>query len=131
MKITEWEEYVIGKYGAKKVVNFEELREYLTNPEHYCGGFTPEEVTETEIMDDEFYAAYVFDENQIAKRNVVSYMDSCWNTSVVFLGTHDGENIYRISMHDSNGMTRRELDRFYVDIDPKNLDKTHHKIIEK
>ncbi len=118
MKITEWEEYVIGKYGAKKVVNFEELREYLTNPEHYCGGFTPEEVTETEIMDDEFYAAYVFDENQIAKRNVVSYMDSCWNTTIMFLGSHDGKNIHLWSMHTSNGLTEKELYNFVDDIEP-------------
>ena len=118
MKIIDWEKYVIEKYGAKKVTTFDDLKEYLTNPDHYSDAFTPEEVTETEIMDDEFYAAYVFDENQIARRTVVSLIDSCWKTSVVFLGSHDGENIHLWSMHTSNGLSDEELNRFIDDIEP-------------
>lgn len=76
MKIKDWEDYVIKKYNAQKIENFIELKKYLTSPENYAFNFTPEEITEMEIMNDEYYSAYVFDENIIAKRVVVSHSNS-------------------------------------------------------
>lgn len=118
MTIKDWEQYVFKKYKAKKIENFLELKRYLTNPLHYAHNFTPEEITETEILNDEYYAAYVFDEDIIAGRKVVSEIDSCWNETIIFLASEDAVNISEWSMHTSNGLTDSELTSFCDDINP-------------
>ena len=124
MKIKDWEKYVTEKYNAHKIDNFIELKKYLTSPRNYAHNFTPEEITETVIMDNEYYSAYVFDENIIAKRKVISNDNSGWNTTIVFLASKDKVTISKYFIHDSNGLTSEEMDNFCNDIDPLDKGKT-------
>lgn len=124
MKIKDWEKYVTEKYGAHKIDNFIELKKYLTSPRNYAHNFTPEEITETVIMDNEYYSAYVFDENIIAKRKVISNDNSGWNTTIVFLASKDKVTISKYFIHDSNGLTSEEMDNFCNDINPLDKGKT-------
>ena len=118
MRIKDWENYVTKKYNAQKIDNFLELKQYLSDSENYAHNFTPNEITETEISNDEYYSAYVFDESIIAKRVVVSHINSGWNTTVVFLASKDKLNISNYFIHESNGLTRAEMDAFCKDINP-------------
>lgn len=118
MKIKDWENYVIKKYNAQKIDDFLQLKKYLTNSLNYAYNFTPEEITETEISNSEYYSAYVFDEDKIAQRKVVSNDNSGWNTTIVFLASKDKENICNYFIHESNGLTREEMDKFCKDIYP-------------
>lgn len=124
MKIKDWEKYVTEKYNAHKIDNFIELKKYLTSPRNYAHNFTPEEITETVIMDNEYYSAYVFDENIIAKRKVISNDNSGWNTTIVFLASKDKVTISKYFIHDSNGLTSEEMDNFCNDINPLDDGKT-------
>ncbi len=124
MKIKDWEKYVTEKYNAHKIDNFIELKKYLTSPRNYAHNFTPEEITETVIMDNEYYSAYVFDENIIAKRKVTSNDNSGWNTTIVFLASKDKVTISKYFIHDSNGLTSEEMDNFCNDINPLDDEKT-------
>ena len=124
MKIKDWEKYVTEKYGAIKVTNFVDLKKYLSDQKNYAHNFTPEEITETVIMDNEYYSAYVFDENIIAKRKVISNDNSGWNTTIVFLASKDKVTISKYFIHDSNGLTSEEMDNFCNDIDPLDKGKT-------
>lgn len=118
MKIKDWENYVIKKYGAQKEDDFLQLKKYLTNSLSYSYNFTPEEITETEISNSEYYSAYIFDENKIAKRKVLSHDNSGWKTTIVFLASKDKVNICNYFIHESNGLTREEMDKFCKDINP-------------
>ena len=118
MKIIYWEKYVFKKYGAIKITQFTDLKKYLTNPDNYSFNFTPEIITETEIMNDEYYSSYVFDENIIANRKVKSRDNSGWNTVIVFLASNDKVNISKYFIHESNGLTREEMNMFCKDINP-------------
>lgn len=118
MKIFKWEKYVYEKYNAIKIDNFLDLKKYLTNPLNYAHNFTPEEVTESEISNEDFYAAYVFDENKIAGRNVSSGDNSGWNTTVVFIASKNRSLITDYFIHESNGLSRQEMDNFCKDINP-------------
>ena len=124
MKIKDWEKYVTERYNAHKIDNFIELKKYLTSPRNYAHNFTPEEITETVIMDNEYYSAYVFDENIIAKRKVISNDNSGWNTTIVFLASKDKVTISKYFIHDSNGLTNEEMDNFCNDINPLDDGKT-------
>ena len=124
MKIKEWESYVFQKYAAKKINQFSDLKEYLTDERNYTHNFTPEEITETEITNENYYSAYVFDENKIAHRNVSSHDNSGWNTTIVFLASNDKVNITDYFIHESNGLTRKEMDKFCIDINPFKNEKT-------
>lgn len=124
MKIKAWENYVIKKYNAKKINDFLQLKEYLTNPLNYAYNFTPEEITETEISNSEYYSAYVFDEDKIAQRKVISNDNSGWNTTIVFLASKDKVTISDYFLHESNGLTREEMDKFSKDIYPLGDEKT-------
>lgn len=118
MKIIKWEKYIYKKYNATKVNNFLDLKNYLTNPLNYAHNFSPEEITETEISNEDFYAAYVFDENKIAGRKVSSKDNSGWNTTVVFIASKDRISISDYFIHESNGLFRQEMDNFCKDINP-------------
>lgn len=118
MKIKDWEKYVTEKYGAVKVTEFDDLKNYLSDQRNYAHNFTPEEITETEIMNDEYYGAYVFDENKIAGREVRSTSNSGWNATVVFIASDDKVNISNYFIHESNELTRTEMDNFCNDINP-------------
>ncbi len=118
MKIKDWEKYIIKKYDAIKINDFVDLKKYLTNQENYAHNFTPEEITETVIMNDEYYSAYVFDESKIAHRQVQSTDNSGWSTTVVFIASYDKVNISDYYIHGSNGLTRHEMDEFCRDIYP-------------
>lgn len=124
MKIKAWENYVIKKYNAKKINDFLQLKKYLTNPLNYAYNFTPEEITETEISNSEYYSAYVFDEDKIAQRKVISNDNSGWNTTIVFLASKDKVTISDYFIHESNGLTREEMDKFCKDIYPLGDEKT-------
>ncbi len=118
MKIIDWERYVFKKYGAIKITQLIDLKKYLTDPDNYSFNFTPEIITETEIMNDEYYSSYVFDENKIANRKVKSRDNSGWNTVIVFLASNDKVNISKYFIHESNGLTREEMNMLCKDINP-------------
>ena len=122
MKIKDWENYVIKKYGAKKVENILQLKNYLSDEENYIHNFTPEEITETEILNEEYYAAYVFDESKIAKRKVETKYESCWNKLIIILASKDKINISNYCINTAGGLTNEESSKFYNDINPlKNI----------
>jgi len=118
MKIKDWEKYVTEKYGAVKVTEFDDLKNYLSDPRNYAHNFTPEEITETEIMNDEYYGAYVFDESKIANREVITKYESCWNRLIVVLASDDKVNISNYCINAAGGLTDEESSRFYNDINP-------------
>lgn len=118
MKIKDWENYITNKYGAQKIEDFIQLREYLSDQRNYAHNFTPEEITETEISNDEYYAAYVFDESNIAKRKVKTKYESGWNKLVVILASKDKINISDYCINTAGGLTDEESSRFYNDINP-------------
>lgn len=118
MKIQDWENYVTQKYNAQKIDNFLELKKHLSDPAHYAHNFTPEELTETIISNDEYYSAYVFDESVIAKREVQTKYESCWNKLIVFLGSVDNVNISNYCINCAGGLTEDESSKFYHDINP-------------
>lgn len=124
MKIKNWENYITKKYNAKKVEDFLQLKKYLTNQLNYSHNFTPEEITETEILNDEYYAAYVFDENNISKKRLTTYHNSGWNTTIVFLASKDKINISNYFVHESNGVPRNAMNDFCKDIDPLGDEKS-------
>lgn len=124
MKIKDWEKYVTEKYGAIKVTNFVELKKYLSDQENYAHNFTPEEITEMEIMNDEYYSAYVFDESKIANREVVTKYESCWNKLIVVLASKDNINISNYCINTAGGLTYEESCKFYRDINPLDKGKT-------
>ena len=118
MRIKDWENYVIKKYNAQKIDNFLELKQYLSDPINYAHNFTPEEITETEISNDEYYSAYVFDESIIAKREVQTKYESCWNKLIVILASVDNVNISNYCINTAGGLTEKESSKFYNDINP-------------
>ncbi len=124
MKIKDWENYVIKKYNAQKIDNFLELKKYLSDLKNYAHNFTPEEITETEISNDEYYSAYVFDESIIAKREVQTKYESCWNKLIVILASVDNVNISNYCINTAGGLTEEESSKFYNDINPLK-DETH------
>ena len=124
MKIKDWEKYVTEKYNAHKIDNFIELKKYLTSPRNYAHNFTPEEITETVIMDNEYYSAYVFDESKIANREVVTKYESCWNKLIVVLASNDNINISNYCINTAGGLTDEESIRFYRDNNPLDDEKT-------
>ncbi len=118
MKIKNWENHVYKKYGAEKIENFSDLKNYLTSPKNYAHNFTPGEITEGYIENDEFYSAYVFDEYKIANRSFMTYRNTCWTTTIVFLASKDTVNISNYFIHTAGGLTEEELSKFYNDINP-------------
>lgn len=120
MKIKDWENYIINKYGAQKVEDFIQLKNYLSDQKNYAHNFTPEEITESEISNKEYYAAYVFDESNIAKRKVETKYESGWNKLIVILASKDKINISDYCINTAGGLTDEESSRFYNDINPYN-----------
>ena len=59
MTIKEFENVIKSKYKVEIVKTFEGLRQYLTHEESYPT-FTPFEVSEGVMDDNDFYAAYGF-----------------------------------------------------------------------
>jgi len=78
--------------------------------------FSIEKITENEIADEYFYSAYIFDENFIASRQVVPTYYMGTNTLIVFLESKDNINISQISIRDSGGLSKIELNTFYDDM---------------
>lgn len=124
MKINKWEKYIYEKYNATKVNNFLDLKKYLSNPLNYAHNFTPEEITETEISNEDFYAAYVFDESNIAKRKVETKYESCWNKLIVILASKDKVNISDYCINTAGGLTDEESIKFYNEINPFGDERT-------
>ena len=124
MNIIKWENLINSKYDVKKITNINCLKPYLTNPKMYFNMFTVYDITETEIDDKNFYAAYIFDERQIAGRKVVLPGDSGWTTTVIFIESKDGKNISNYFMHHSNGMAVEEIDIFLTKIKIRELEKS-------
>lgn len=118
MKINDWENYVYEKYDAIKATKFEDLKNYVSDQRNYAHNFTPEEVTEGEISNEDYYAAYVFDESKIAKRKVITKYESCWKKLIVVLASKDKINISNYCINTAGGLNDEESIRFYRDINP-------------
>lgn len=122
MKIKEWEKYVFNKYKAIKVKNFSELKNYLSYKNAYSTNFTPKGVNEGEFSNEEFYGAYVFDENDIAGREVETRMEYGWTKLIVLIASNDAENISDYTINTAGGLTAEETTAFYRDINPMKKD---------
>ena len=117
MTILEFEKKVFSKYGAVKVQDLSSLKTFLTHQPQENISFSPEVLTENEIQNNEFYAAYVFDEKKLTKRKVLKPLsDSGWQTTIIFLAVQDGVNIEEWFMHDSNSLTVSEIKNFLLDV---------------
>lgn len=116
MKIIDFENKIDEKYKVQKIVEFDELRTYLTYNDSYPK-FTPFEVSEGLMENEEFYAAYVFDENEIGESDVKSGLNSGWNTTIVFVSSLDKVEINDYFVHTSNGLTEKDYREFLYYID--------------
>lgn len=133
-------------YDYNKFINFYHTLEKTHNIEQYCKDieenfnlkklkwdmlsleekdvfekyttFNIESITEDEISNDKFYAAYQFEEESITKRKVIPTLYMGLTTMIVFVESKDQVNISQISMRDSGGLTTNELELFYNDINP-------------
>ncbi len=112
MKIKQWEQEISKIYSFEKITDILLLKKYLTRPGHYSFNFCAEVITETDISNEDYYASYVFSEDEIAGREVKSILDSGWNTTIIFLASKDKINISNYFIHDSNGLTEEELRKF-------------------
>ena len=111
MNIKEWEQYIKTKYNVTKIDDFEELRYYLTSNDFYPE-FTPSEITEGQFYDDEFYAAYLFNEREILNKDAITY-NSGWTTTLVLLASTDGETILDYCVLGMNGFERSDVKNFF------------------
>jgi len=127
MKIRDWEKYIFEKYKAIKIEQFLDLKKYLTNKKNYAFNFTPEEITETEIQNNEYYGTYIFDENNIANRKTKPRYNSCWNKLIIIISTKDNINISNYCINTAGGLTDEESSKFYHDIYPLNDEKPYIK----
>ena len=116
MKIIEFENKINENYTVQKIVEFDELRIYLTYDDSYPK-FTPFEVSEGFMENEEFYAAYVFDENEIGEGDVKTGLNSGWNTTIVFVASMDKVKIDDYFVHTSNGLTEKDYREFLYYID--------------
>ena len=116
MKIIDFENKIDEKYKVQKIVEFNELRTYLTYDDSYPK-FTPFEVSEGFMENDDFYAAYVFDENEICKNRVRGGANSGWNTTIVFVASIDKVEIDDYFVHTSNGLPEKDYREFLYYID--------------
>lgn len=128
MKILEWEKNIFEKYHAKKITEFNELKQYLTSQEFYKDCFNCYTVTETEISDEDFYAAYVFDEEKIAGHKITEKQNTGWKTSVVFVASVNKKDFNDYFMHTSGGLKGQEISSFIKQsMPPMCLDQTNVK----
>lgn len=123
MKIIEWEKNISKTFNYEKFTAFEELKSFLSNPESYKDNFDPENVSEEEILNDEFYAAYVFNEHEILKRDAIGFSNSGWTTTIVLVAADRNKNVSGCFVLGLNGFTKNEISNFFKIIFPKNLSK--------
>ncbi|NCB48556.1 MAG: hypothetical protein EOM55_02910 [Clostridia bacterium] len=132
----DYDKFINLYYSLRKTKNFENYRkcvneqlnlkaynwDQLTNEEQ--GFFTKfttvniETLTESEISEENFYAAYQFEEKSIAKREVFPTLYMGLNTTIVFLESKDKIKISNFCLRDSGGLSQEELNLFYNDINP-------------
>lgn len=105
MKILEWEKQLAKRYKVKKITDFQDLRDFLTNKNYYPN-FVPGEVSEGQFCDEEFYAGYVFNEEDIVNRKTIA-PDSGWDTTIILISSMDG---VKISDYHIVGMNHFSMD---------------------
>lgn len=130
MKIKDWEEKVGAAYKMQKYTDFSEVTKLcLTHPEPKEGdGMTPYAACEGYADGEVFYAAYVFDEEEITGRKIdltdlrsewnPEGWGSGWDKTVVLLFSRDGVNIDYYDIMKSNAYHPREVPEFYQVITP-------------
>lgn len=124
MKITDWENMAYRKFNASKINNINNLKQYLSDIRNYENNFSPEELTEGEISNNDYYAAYIFDESKIVNREVRTKCNSGWNKLVVFIASKDKINISNYSISTAGGLSNEEYSKFYNQINPLEDEKT-------
>ena len=110
MNIQEWENYIRTKFNVDKIENISELQQYLTN--FACEDCDVEMLTEGQMTNDDFYAAYNFSEREFLNRDVITY-NSGWGTTLVFISSIDGESISEYFVVGMNGFSNEDVKKFY------------------
>ena len=116
MTIENFEKEISKKYKFEKITNFEKLRDYLTFCDSYPT-FSPFEVSEGFMEDDDFCAAYVFEERDISKQIISPAINSGWNTTIVFISSTDKISVDDYFVQTSNALPEKEYREFLYYID--------------
>lgn len=119
MNISKWEKNISKTYNYEKIVVFDELKYFLSNPESYQSDFSPENISEGEISNDDFYAAYVFNEHEILNRDAIGYQNSGWTTTIVLSSVDKKDNITGFYVLGLNGFSEKDATKFFEIIFPK------------
>lgn len=112
MNIIDWENNLSKNLKYEKINTIDGLKDFVTNPENYSYNFSISEITEDSIADEDFYAAYILDEKEILKKDVISYSNSGWVTTIVVIGSSDKKKIDDYYILGLNGFTQEEVRQF-------------------
>lgn len=112
MNIIDWENNLSKNLKYEKINTIDGLKDFVTNPENYSYNFSISEITEDSIADEDFYAAYILDEKEILKKDVISYSNSSWVTTIVVIGSSDKKKIDDYYILGLNGFTQEEVRQF-------------------
>lgn len=112
MTINQWEQRINKLYTFQKCCSIDELRPYLTNALNYGENFCPSGISEGQLNDDDFYAAYVFDEHQILGSDIVVYSNTGWTTTIVLLQSQNKVDIDDYYICGMNGFSRNQVRTF-------------------
>ena len=116
MTIAEWEQKVKKLYDFKKTQNLQELKPYLSHPNNYATNFNVEGITEGDILDEFFYAAYIFSEKQILGKSPSQKNNSGWRTTIVFTSSINGKDMDDFYAVGLNGFSDLEVKTFFKSI---------------
>lgn len=112
MKITEWESNLNNKFSFEKIEDFNDLKVYLSNANNYVGNFSPSEVSEGELYDEYFYAAYILNEHEILNKDATIYTNSGWTTTIILVESKNKIDIDNYYICGMNGFLQDDVRRF-------------------
>ena len=116
MTIEKFEKEISKKYKFEKIIDFETLRDYLTICDAYPI-FTPFEVSEGVVEDEDFFAAYVFVDNNISELSISPAINTGWKTTIVLISSVDKINIDDYFVLTSNALPEKQYRDFLYYID--------------
>lgn len=121
MKILDWEKKIHSKYTFIKIdkEHKSQINEYRMWRRGDDDKVSIESITEGDINDEDFYASYVFNEEQIVGHQITHSMcDSGWLTTIVFIASNDGVNISDYFIHGPYGIRDEDLNDFCDFVNP-------------
>lgn len=128
MKIKDWEKKVGTVYKMQKYTNFNKAAKLCLTPPGDWQNITPEAACEGYADGEVFYAAYVFDEEEITGRKIdltdlrsdwnPTGAGSWWDKTMVLLFSRDGTNIDYYDIMKSNAYSWKEVKDFLELVNP-------------